>query len=355
MTLYRVLVVGASYGSLLASKLLLAGHQVTVVCFPDEAEVINRIGLRLDIPTKAHGLVEIDSRQSPGTLSAIGPDGIDVAAFDLVCLAIQEPQCRVEAIRRLLKAVAASNVPVMSVMNMPPPPYLFRVLGVSPDVLRHAYVDLEPWCDFDNARFTLCSPDPQAFRPPGAPANQMRVSLPTNFKAARFPSDADTKILRDLATGIDAVRWSSHGSLIELPVKLKVHDSSFVPLAKWAMLLTGNYRCVTSNGPISIAEAVHCDIDVSRGIYEWVSTVCFTLGAATEDLVPFERYAHAAEGLTKPSSAARALFAGAHHIERVDLLVQSLAANHGLQNRFVDGTVEAVNDRLSQNRRSIHH
>ena len=34
----------------------------------------------------------------------------------------------------------------------------------------------------------------------------------------------------------------------ELPVKLRVHDSIFVPLAKWAMLLTGNYRCVTEDG-----------------------------------------------------------------------------------------------------------
>jgi hypothetical protein len=46
--------------------------------------------------------------------------------------------------------------------------------------------------------------------------------------------------------------------------------------------------------------------------------VCIELGAAPADLVPFEKYAAAASGLTKPSSAARALFAGAPNIERVD-------------------------------------
>ena len=37
-----------------------------------------------------------------------------------------------------------------------------------------------------------------------------------------------------------------------------------------------------------------------------------SLGAADEDMVPFDKYAQAAEGLGKASSAARALFAGAN-------------------------------------------
>ena len=35
---YNVLIMGASYGSLLASKLVLAGHNATLVCLPAEAE-----------------------------------------------------------------------------------------------------------------------------------------------------------------------------------------------------------------------------------------------------------------------------------------------------------------------------
>jgi hypothetical protein len=70
------------------------------------------------------------------------------------------------------------------------------------------------------------------------------VTLPTNFKVARFDSDKYTQMLRQMAMEIEAIRYDAGDGKIELPVKLKVHDSIFVPLAKWAMLLTGNYRCV---------------------------------------------------------------------------------------------------------------
>ncbi len=76
----------------------------------------------------------------------------------------------------------------------------------------------------------------------------IRVRLPTNFKAARFESDAHTAMLRVLQADVEAVRFDDNGKSIELPVKLKVHDSVFVPLAKWSMLMAGNYRCVTAQG-----------------------------------------------------------------------------------------------------------
>src|SRR5262249_31316520 len=107
---------------------------------------------------------------------------------------------------------------------------------------------------------------------------------------------------------------------IEIPVKLKVHDSLFVPLAKWPMLIAGNYRSIRRDDIISIKEAVHASIDKSREIYDWVRTLCTGLGAEDADMVPFEKYAKAAEGLTQPSSAARAIFGGAEQIERVDWL-----------------------------------
>ena len=88
----------------------------------------------------------------------------------------------------------------------------------------------------------------------------LQVRLPTNFKAARFDSDADTAMLRELAADVEAARFEVGGETIELPVKLKVHDSVFVPLAKWAMLLAGNYRCVQADSVRSIKEAVHGDL-----------------------------------------------------------------------------------------------
>jgi hypothetical protein len=68
--------------------------------------------------------------------------------------------------------------------------------------------------------------------------------------------------------------------------------------------------------------------------------------------VPFEKYATAASGLTKPSSAARALFAGAPNIERVDRLVHKIAAQFGMANPVLDAIVLAVDHRLELNRTS---
>jgi hypothetical protein len=198
---------------------------------------------------------------------------------------------------------------------------------------------------------TLCSPDPQAFRPPEEKVNVLQVTLPTNFKAARFEDEAHTKILRDMQKDIEAIRYDAGEGPIELPVKLKVHDSIFVPLAKWAMLLAGNYRCVTPSGPRTIRDAVHSEISASRNVYDWVCELCTKLGAKADDLVPFDKYAAAADGLTRPSSAARALFAGVPNIERVDRLVQTIGAGLGMRNAAVDETVALVDQRLAENRR----
>ena len=347
---YRVLILGASYGSLLATKLLLAGHTARLVCLPAEADLINQEGARVRMPVKGReGLVEVDSRKLPGKLSAGGPAGIDPTDFDLVALAMQEPQYRSSGVRELLDAVAKAKVPCMSIMNMPPLPYLARVPGVDAAACRDCYTDATVWDSFDPALMTLCSPDPQASRPPDEKLNVLQVRLPTNFKSARFPSDAHTAILRRLEADIEAARFDTGAGKIELPVKLKVHDSVFVPLAKWAMLMAGNYRCVTKQGIRPIKEAVHADINASRAVYDWVVELCKSLGADAKDLVPFEKYAAAANGLTGPSSAARALYGGAPYIERVDRLVQAIARQKGMRSAALDEVVALVDAQLEVN------
>jgi len=348
---YNVLIMGASYGSLLGAKLLLAGHDVHLVCLPAEAELIEREGFRVRLPVRGSAeLVEIDTRRLSGRASAGGTGGVDPSRYDLVALAMQEPQYASPGVRELLQAVALSKVPCMSIMNMPPLPYLARIPALDVRALRTCYTDASVWDAFDPALVTLCSPDPQAFRPPDEKVNVLQVSLPTNFKAARFASDAHTAILRDLEADIDASRLDTAHGPVELPVKLRVHDSVFVPLAKWSMLLTGNYRCVRPDAMRSIRDAVHADIDASRAVYAWVGQVCKALGATDADLVPFEKYADAARGLAKPSSAARALAAGARNIERVDRLVQTAGAQHGMRLAAVDGVVALVDRWLERNR-----
>ena len=135
------------------------------------------------------------------------------------------------------------------------------------------------------------------------------------------------------------MRFDTPEGKIELPVKLRVHDSIFVPLAKWSMLLAGNYRCITKDGMRTAQEAVHTNIEESRSVYNFVFDLCVKLGAAPSDLVPFEKYAAAAQSLTRPASAARALQNGAPNIERADKLVQLIAKQKGLSHPVIDAIV----------------
>ena len=346
-----ILILGASYGSLLATRLSMAGHHACLVCTPSTAELVNREGTRVRFPVKGRdGLVEVDSRNLAGSIVAAAPQDVQPAGFDLAILAMQEPQYGQEGVRQLVQRLARVGIPCLAVMNMPPPPYLRRIPGVQVDALAECFTDLPLWERFEPGRVSLASPDPQAFRPAGEAKNVLQVGLPTNFKCAPFESQAHTALLRRLSADIENARHEVEGELLDLPVKLKVHDSLFVPLAKWPMLMTGNYRCVVEDGIVPIANAVHDDAGRSRAIYDWVVDLCRALGAQADDLVPFEKYASAAASLKKPSSAARSLAAGAEHVERVDLLVQRIGAQRGLSHPELDTIVARVDEALGRNR-----
>ena len=49
---YSIMIMGASYGSLLGIKLALAGHNVHLICLPAEADLINREGAIVRLPIK---------------------------------------------------------------------------------------------------------------------------------------------------------------------------------------------------------------------------------------------------------------------------------------------------------------
>ncbi len=351
---YSVLILGASYGSLFGTKLLMAGHRVSLVCTKPTAELINREGTLVRFPIRGReSLLEIASKRLPGALSASTPDEVDPGVFDLVVLGMQEAQYGSPGVRELMGRVARARKPCLAIMNMPPLPYLKRIPGLSTETLEVCYANPKVWEGFEPGLTTLASPDPQAFRPPDQPKNVLQVGLPTNFKAARFEAEEPTALLRNIEADIEGARFHLGGGAIEIPVKLKVHDSVFVPLAKWPMLMAGNYRCIRPNDMISIKEAVHGNVDKSREIYEWVSKLCTGLGAEAADLVPFEKYAKAAESLGKPSAAARALFGGAEHIERVDHLVRRIARQQGLQSDTLHEIVTLVDERLGRNRETL--
>ena len=78
MAAHNILIMGASYGSLLASKLLFGGHSVHLVCLPAEADLINAEGFRVRLPVRGRkDPVVIDSRKLPGKVTAGGAAGVN--------------------------------------------------------------------------------------------------------------------------------------------------------------------------------------------------------------------------------------------------------------------------------------
>ena len=157
---YNILIMGASYGSLLASKLLFGGHKVTP-----------------GLPAGRGGPDQC--RRVPGAPADQGPEGPDrdrIRAscrarsrppvrgtsnpkdYDLVGLAMQEPQYRSPGVRELLDAVAKSRVPCMSIMNMPPLPYVKRIPGLNYDALKNAYTDASRLGQFRSRHADLVQP-----------------------------------------------------------------------------------------------------------------------------------------------------------------------------------------------------
>lgn len=345
----KILILGASYGSLLGTKLMMAGHDVTLVCRQGTADLINAEGTEVRIKLRGEDTHRaFHSEALPGNVDAVTPSEADPKAYDMIALAMSEPQYGTDEIKRLLSRIAEAEVPCLSIMNMPPLPYLRRIPGLDADMLKPAFNSAEAWGGFKPGLVSLCSPDPQAFRPPEEKGNVLHVGLPTNFKAAPFEDPAHTAILHELERDIEAIRVDGK----DVPVKLRTYESLFVPFAKWAMLLTGNYRCVLADGVQPIKDAVHGDLQLSRDVYEAVADITVRLGADEGDNVPFEKYANAANGLLKPSSAARAIDGGADAIERVDMLVKLISDQMGITIPVVDQVVTTVNARLQANSRA---
>src|ERR1700759_3222770 len=117
----NILILGASYGSLLATKLLMAGHNVTLVCRRKTADLINREGTEVRIKLRDEAMHRaIFSRNLPGKLDPPPPGEVDASRSDLVGLAMQEPQYANHTIRVLMIKLASAKLPCLSIMNMPP-------------------------------------------------------------------------------------------------------------------------------------------------------------------------------------------------------------------------------------------
>ena len=129
---YSVLILGASYGSLFGTKLLMAGHRVTLVCTRPTAELINREGTRGALPDQGPGVAARGRFRRPcrARFRRARPRRSTPAQYDLVVLGMQEAQYGAPGVRELMGRIARSRKPCLAIMNMPPLPYLKRIPGL---------------------------------------------------------------------------------------------------------------------------------------------------------------------------------------------------------------------------------
>jgi hypothetical protein len=325
---HSVLVIGASYGLLPAAKIAAAGHHVTVVGRAEEVSTIITDGVAIEFSAKKI----LRPPLGKNGLSFCVPSAVNPDDFDIAFLAIQEPQAKAPELRALLARIGDS-LPVASIMNMPPPPFLARIPNLPADIDRDAYQCPDAWAPLPMDRLTLASADPQVFRPDARRPGHLRVTLASNFKFAPFVRPEDQTILERIAR--DASRAQQPWG--RPPVHLLARGSIFTPLSKWPMLVTGNCRCVTEYGvPLSIREAVHSDPASSRLLFEEVNHCLKAIGAPPASLVSYDAYAQAAARLTRPSSLANGIAAGVTAVERIDLLVLGLLHSQSADTRAIE-------------------
>ena len=124
----------------MGTKLLMAGQDVTLVCRQATADLINGEGtnVRIKLRDEADHRV-FRSGDLAGKLDAQTPEQVDPNAYDMVALAMSEPQYCNKSITALLGRIAASGKPCLSIMNMPPLPYLRRIPGLDASKLEACF------------------------------------------------------------------------------------------------------------------------------------------------------------------------------------------------------------------------
>jgi hypothetical protein len=181
---------------------------VTLVCLPQEAELINAKGAIVRMPVKGReGLVEVNSRAPRQALRRRHR-----RTWTRRHSTSSRSRCRSRSTARRACASCSTrgaNRRAVHVDHEHAAAALPRAhSGIDPAKCESSYTDPSVWKSFDAKLMTLCSPDPQAFRPPDDEANVLQVRLPTNFKAARFDSDAHTALLAHGSSATSSSRAS---------------------------------------------------------------------------------------------------------------------------------------------------
>lgn len=188
---FHILVLGASYGLLPGVKLALAGHKVTFVGRHEEVVLMgrNKIGIQMRhrrTGEELHVAVAIAADADCGIVALRTPSEADPAHAAIVIFAMQEGHYADPAVARLVDQIALLDLPILSIMNISPPPFLSRLGITQSEALAGVYSSEDIWRKIRPEKLTHTSPDPQAVRLDASSPGDLTVTHPSNFKAAPF-------------------------------------------------------------------------------------------------------------------------------------------------------------------------
>ena len=206
---YNILIMGASYGSLLASKILFGGHNDSSGVpagrgRPDQCRRFSRAPAGARAQGRGRTRLAQAARQGHGRRQppASIPRTTTCRARDAGAAISLARRARTARRRRpLARAVHVDHEHAAAAVRQ----------AHSRAELRSAQARLhrpQRLGQFRSGLITLCSPDPQAIRPPEEKVNVLLVTLPTNFKVARFRQrEVTPRSCASWSDEIDAVRY----------------------------------------------------------------------------------------------------------------------------------------------------
>tara|TARA_B110000305_G_C19406756_1_gene623198 strand:- start:806 stop:1852 length:1047 start_codon:yes stop_codon:yes gene_type:complete len=343
---YNCLIVGASYGSLLAMKLIMAGHSVKIVGQNHEVDAINKKGINVSIKTKLkQKKLILNSKNYSKNLKAIDSSKVNCKEIDIAFFALKEIHFSQNNIIELVKQLAEHKVPAVALMNMPPLTILKKNENLKTKNYKNYYLNPEIWEIFDQKNLTATSADPQTICNICDGMVSHTVTLNSNFKISKFQNFKHDRMLINLENDIKNIRVNNQ----RVPILLKIYESKYIFMTKWPMLITGNYRCFTAKGIRSIKESVFHDLKYSEKIYNSIYNLCIKLGCSKNDLVEFRHYANAAKKLIYPSSFSREIDKNKISVERLDKLIKKISEEQSVKLNFLNDITEKIELRLDNN------
>ena len=342
MATYNILIMGASYGSLLASKLLFGGHSVHLVCLPAEADLINAEGFRVRLPVKGRkDPVVLDSRKLPGKVTAGPAAGVNpptTISSGLRCRSrnTARPACANCSTRwQVARALHVDHEHAAAALPEAHPGPRLRCAQARlhrPDACGTASIPS------DHAEQPRPAGDPPAGRE-GQRAAWSRCRPTSRWRASTTtstpPSCASWRRTIEARASTPATARSSCRSSSRCTTRSSCRSPSGRCCSPATTAASPRTACDRAGG------GAHRPRDLALGLQLRRST-CASSSAPSRTISCRSRNTPPPRSLVRPASAARALNNGVPNIERADKLVQLIAKQKGLSHPVIDAPVALV-------------